>query len=275
MPNTPSISDADLTLIDRYLSGSLTDAERAVFEGRIAAEPALAGALASQRSLDESLRRSVAGPRSGLAELQLANALAAARREDGPDGEDTGASVGGKLGIAHLWQQITVRFWRPATLVAAAGIATLAAAVAFWAGALPLGSSSARQDPFSVAAAEEFRATIEQSDPAAIEALITEKLNGEIRLPRGDGIVYAGIRTDMGETPLSIGILAQVAGQRVVLIVSRAAAVEPSRDVATRAEADGVFRHEANKGPVGGSLRLVEWSRSPKPILVGRVVGAE
>ena len=255
MPNPLDISEPDMDAIDRLLADELPAFDAAALHRRAAAEPALAIEIARQRALDAVIARATPFPPAGRAAEQIARAIEALRPDAPPS--DSARRHPGPRGTPTLPRHLR----RFPLLTAAALVAATAAALAIWSGLRPGGGPSHSPTPFCVVAADGFRASISETDPALLETTLSEKLGVAVALPRGPAIRYLGLRTDIGDSPLAVGIVALVGDRHVVLTLDRAApgAAAPS---AIAALPQGTYRHERIVGPI----RVVEWSDSPAPL---------
>lgn len=246
MTMTPS-DQADFTGIDRFLDGRMSTDEARAFERRIESEPELARTLGLHRAIGEVLRRAVRLPGPGLAAEQLARALEAARDLPVP-----------ARSPARPFPLATVPL-----LAAAAGLIALVVALAIWSGAIPTGTASAVSTPYAAALADGFRPSIPESDPAALELTIAEKLGATFTLPRTRGLRYLGIRTDPGGSPLNISVLLLADGRKILLAFDRVGTTHPATAHGIDSHSTGHFRHEHIVGPI----RLIEWSESETPVV--------
>lgn len=104
-PDRP-LDEATEVLLDAYLDGALSPAERQAFEARVASEPALARELALQRSADDSLRRQFQPPAAMPIPAAPARRPVAGRIEPAP----------ARRGKARAWAAAA------AVLIAGAGV---------------------------------------------------------------------------------------------------------------------------------------------------------
>jgi hypothetical protein len=265
MPKPPDISEADMDAIDRYLAGALDASERAEFERRLVGDEALALELSRQRQVQHVLRHAVAGPRDGLAALHVAAALDSLKV--GPIGQ-----------VGEALRQSAPHAWRPSPvsmslivgvvslIVVAAGVSMWTWTGGGWGWGMGWGGGVSTTMPYPRLVASGFKATIEQADAAMIEAIIAEKLNASVTLPRSARVVYLGVRADVSASPIGVGVMARVDGRPVLLVLERVSADrapgESGKTLTTEPSA-GTFRHQRSFR----TLRIVEWSDAPTPLL--------
>jgi hypothetical protein len=110
-------------------------------------------------------------------------------------------------------------------------------------------------------------------DRGELQELIGAKLGSVIELPEGAGLSYRGVRTDVGGSPLAVGVVAMVDGESVLLVIDRSSESDdpafPRDDAPVRvtAPSKGVYRFDRR---VGG-LNVTEWSGRSESRLVGLV----
>jgi len=250
--------------IDRYLASDLDAAERIRFDERLSNEPSLASELARQRLLSEALRRVVPQPRTGLAIDILARAVAT-------------------RGLERTSAPSQPWLAKPLPLIGAS-LATIAlvAGTLVWTGVIPGlgfggggggGGGRGATTPYASVMSHGFVPSMVETDPNALEALLAEKFSTTIVLKRGPAIKYLGVRTDLGGSPLAIGILAKVGERQVLLIIDKLGARPsdgtPNRTPAgnrkqTRELSPGLYHHEQVKG----QITLAEWSSSDEALLI-------
>lgn len=246
-PDLPPFSEQDLIEIDQYLAGALSESAAEALFSRAAADPVLAAELARQRAFMESLRQAVPGPAAGLASRQLAVAVASV-----PDGGTPGIA-------ANFLRPVPVSIGIAAALAVAAGVMT-------WSGAFRTGQLP-HETPFGLVCNDGFLPTIAQTDAGEIEEVISEKLACDVVLPRSASVRYLGVRSDVGGSPLSLGVLAVVDERRVLLVLDRSTSNAARGVAGSTAFAGGVFRHEK----FIGNTTLTEWSQSTTPLIADRV----
>lgn len=233
--------DADMSAIDRALAGELSGPEQAAFAARLRSEPALREAFEREQALATTLKRNVPGPDKALAAAQLAVAVA-------------------KLDLAaKLPWYATAKGKLAAAAVAAAVLAGTATVLVVSSRSQP--SMPAPADAIVTAAAENFLPTFAETDPTLLESTIAEKIGTRIRLPRGAAISYLGIRTNVGESPVGIALVAQVGDRRVLLVIDRSM----SRPTDAAPVPNGLHRHTRTLR----SVRVVEYTASETPLFGG------
>ena len=256
MPKPPAITDDDMNTIDLYLANALSPTDLNEFDRRLATEPGLPAVLTRQRQINAQLRRIVPMPAPELAMSQLNQAI-------------------NEAGQPVLAGQQNRKYWRPSRIAAAAIAALLLISfTAIWSGLLPFGSASsdanlaASTTPFDLAMADGFLPSMPQSDADLLEITISEKLGTSVILPRGSDFKYLGLRSDLGGSPMAIGLLAKVKDQPVLMMLDRATATLATADYRTitstpKSRTPGLYRHERFCGPV----RCIEFSQSATPLL--------
>jgi hypothetical protein len=241
------ISEADMNDIESFLRGELAGGELQAFEQRLVSQPSLSAELARQRVLETAVARLVPSPRDGLAAAQIAHAIAVAGRGSGAD---SSARALPRVGLAWL---------RPAMLAAAAALVLLATVAVL---SVRTSSKPLAPTPFAVVIANGFAPSIAETDPTNLEAMIIEKLGKQLSLPRDNSIQYAGIRTDVGGSPLAFGIVMRVNGNPVLLSLDAAGPI-PDTAVTTTSPTPNTYRHER----ILNGIRVVEWSQSDASVV--------
>jgi hypothetical protein len=148
---------------------------------------------------------------------------------------------------------------RPAMLAAAAALVLLATVAVL---SVRTSSKPLAPTPFAVVIANGFAPSIAETDPTNLEAMIIEKLGKQLSLPRDNSIQYAGIRTDVGGSPLAFGIVMRVNGNPVLLSLDAAGPI-PDTAVTTTSPTPNTYRHER----ILNGIRVVEWSQSDASVV--------
>lgn len=231
--------DADISAIDRALAGELHGPEAAAFAARLRSEPALRAAFEREQTLAATLKRNVPGPDKALAAAQIAAALA-------------------KIDITTTLPWYATAKGKLAAAVVVASV--LAAATVLVINARSQPGVRTPSDAVVSAAAENFLPTFAETDPLALESTIAEKIGVRVRLPRGTSYAYQGIRTNVGESPVGIAIVAKVGDRRALLVIDRSMSGNATEPVTPA----GLYRHTRTLR----SVRVTEYSESPSPLFV-------
>ncbi len=254
MAKLPDMPDADMVLIDQHLSRALTEQEAGAVSRRLAQDPVFASKLAEQKAVVDSLRRAVPLPPADLAKTQLAAALAAV------------ASSNVRVHEAHDAGRPR-RLHRRAPLIGVLAILLLLVGVATWQGLIfPRPSPSDSSSPLARIIDGGFRPSIAIADRAELELTLAQKLGRRVTLPADGSISYLGLRSDVGVSPLGVGLLARVGDQPVLLVFDRVGATDPLLPELPQPSAIDI-RHTRD---VDG-IRITEWSRTRTPLLMEKV----
>jgi len=242
-------SEADVDLIDQYLAGTLTGQDRIAFEARLRSESHLAQLLFEHQAISASLQRCIPQPAVGAVDLLLAKAHAEADRPAG--------RIDGRKRLRRL-----------GAIAAIVGMGVAGTLLSVWSGAFSNEGDGNAANPYAQVIAADFRPSFEVTDADAVELLVAEKLNCTLMLPDSEEVKYLGVRSDVGGSPMSLGVLCLVSERRVLLVVDRApGSGDPNGLVTTSSPQKGLFRHQY----LSSSLSLVEWSESESPVIVNRV----
>lgn len=238
-------------LIDAFLDGAMSDAERAAFETRVASDEVLSRELALQRAADDSLRRQFRPPAEPMDLPRLADGTAG-RIETTSGGAAVRDSAGGPR-----------RRTMP-TPLAAAALILLALAVGYYAiNGSPFGGAHA------TAAAVYHRVVDGGFNPewvcendAQFAQYTKDRFGAPWRIDKGEGVTLVGWRysADLLSPDESL-LLATKDGQKIVVVADSAANARRVR------AGDGLKVHRRETH----GLVMYEISPLDKPVVINSI----
>jgi hypothetical protein len=243
MSHVPDNLDAQLQAIDRLLSGVLPEHEAQAERRRLLADPGTAALLLQQERVQASLSRSFTPP-------PVPPVVPSSPTSPGPIGG------GGGIGAGLLLKWLAVILMSLSTIV----------------GAYYLLRPPANQERLDIASAyrewtnNPGNTTAGTPNANDLQVMLASKLGRQIDLPNSAGIKYLGVLSLPQDTPLGVGIKAEVSGVQVLIAIDLAPQSEPDTAVQSRVldAGKGIHQHTLTQS----GLRLYEVSKSTQPLAI-------
>lgn len=247
-------------LIDAYIDGAMSDAERAAFETRATTDRTLARELALQRAADDSLRRQFSPPAAPTRLPGRTDAVAGRVDQAGADTAGRGASGGGAGDGAGRARR---RMISPP--LAAAALILLALAVGYFAmNGSPFGgpSRASAADVYKQVVDGGFKPQWVCDGPEQFSQYTKERFGAPWHVDQEKGVTLVGWRYSADLlSPDENLLLATKDGQKIVVVADVAANARRLRD------ADGLKVHERETR----GLVMYEISPLDLPVIINHI----